>query len=69
MPIDEGIDQIQSITEQQQQNPLVCSEWIEMPKFLQALAELSTERRYGHALKIWMISYLCVTYLKRICRI
>lgn len=37
VPIDEGINQIQSITEQQQQNPLVCSEWIEMPKFLQAL--------------------------------
>ncbi|MED4551582.1 hypothetical protein P9305_02535 [Lysinibacillus capsici] len=39
----EEINQIQSMTEQQ---PLVCSERIEMTKFQPALAELSTERRY-----------------------
>lgn len=69
MPIDKEVNQIQSITVQPQQNSLVSSEWDEMPKFLQALAALSTERRYGHALKIWMISYLCEIYLKRIWRI
>lgn len=39
----EEINQIQSMTEQQ---PLVCSEQIEMTKFQPALAELSTKRRY-----------------------
>jgi len=70
VPTDEGINQIQSITEQQQQNPLVCSEWIEMPKFLQALAELSTERRYGHALKnmddIVFVRDLFETYMQNL---
>ncbi|WP_016993864.1 hypothetical protein [Lysinibacillus boronitolerans] len=51
VPIDKEVNQIQSITVQPQQNSLVSSEWDEMPKFLQALAALSTERRYGHALK------------------
>lgn len=51
VPIDKEVNQIQSITVQQQQDSLVSSEWNGMPKFLQALAALSTERRYGHALK------------------